>query len=323
MVDHRESKWKRLRRLFELLSLPGWLSALWGAFWKVIGWLGNIQFVHDNWRWVEQLSFFKAASLGNIPLLLGIIWLIVVLLWGDELRERFEPWKIAAIGAAALVLVTGVVDVAFSVSNKSTEAQATIPSQPTKTALPPQSPPSKKNDEPPPLKPNPKAKERRPSTRVTKTPSNGGSTKTSQPAMALECAPGANCAISNGQQGGITGQVFIDTHPLPTVTFVEEQLPAAGQKENPGVKLKISIDHSFSNPEFVALCDRPCQSIQGGLWDGASSTSVGVSKSNPRVVVLEFEMPNTLFSNNFVTWEIRSNDDSPIHIERIKPIARR
>lgn len=41
----------------------------------------------------------------------------------------------------------------------------------------------------------------------------------SRPTLAQECKPGAACAMSSGQQGGITaGQVFFDTHPHIVIT---------------------------------------------------------------------------------------------------------
>jgi hypothetical protein len=65
-----------------------------------------------------------------------------------------------------------------------------------------------------------------PTARSTKQNNSGaiGNPSASTPLLSQECAPGAYCAQSTGQQGGITGQVFIDTHPH--VILTDEQKTA-------------------------------------------------------------------------------------------------
>jgi hypothetical protein len=43
------------------------------------------------------------------------------------------------------------------------------------------------------------------------------------PPVSQECAPGANCAMSNGQQGGITAAQIIETPPIRQLTEAQKQ----------------------------------------------------------------------------------------------------
>jgi hypothetical protein len=81
----------------------------------------------------------------------------------------------------------------------------------------------------PEVKPIPKAKPpKAPSVSLSNQIATGAPT---QPPLSQECAPGAYCAQSTGQQGGITGQVFINTRPHFVIT--DEQQLAIGQAMKP------------------------------------------------------------------------------------------
>jgi hypothetical protein len=96
-----ESIWERANKLMGWLSLPGWISTSWKLIWKIIGWFGNIQFVHENWRWVPRLSStVRTPAIENSLLVVGPMWLVIVVLYGDRLRDRFRPSKIVGVAAA-------------------------------------------------------------------------------------------------------------------------------------------------------------------------------------------------------------------------------
>jgi hypothetical protein len=62
------------------------------------------------------------------------------------------------------------------------------------------------------------------------------------PPQTQTCAPGAYCAQSTGQSGGITGQVFVDTHPRISITDNQQAAITEAMKPFGGHKATIIVN---------------------------------------------------------------------------------
>ena len=81
---------------------------LWGWFWKLVGWVGNLDVVRDHAGGVAKLA--TSVSGTNVSYVLfgaGIVWLIAVVLCGDWLSQRVKPWKLI-VAAASTMVVLGI-----------------------------------------------------------------------------------------------------------------------------------------------------------------------------------------------------------------------
>lgn len=161
------------------------------------------------------------------------------------------------------------------------------------------------------------------------------------PSMSQECAPGANCGMSNGQTGGITaGQIIVTPQsPPPIVTFSQTALAAGKQailqnvpgwslggdpdgqekailnENNPGTLVSLTIDRAWPNAMFAAFCNVPCKSTGAAMFDGISA--IGYAQPQADIVVIGITMPATLSANTPVKWEIRSMSKEPLTITRV------
>ena len=94
-----------------------------------------------------------------------------------------------------------------------------------------------------------------------KAPGLSATASSQPPSLAQDCAPGASCAISSGQQGGITAGTVNIGPPDPKVRWTAEskRLP---QGQDPlgtyQVTVHIMTDKKIDNPAFTIECDAPC-----------------------------------------------------------------
>lgn len=162
------------------------------------------------------------------------------------------------------------------------------------------------------------------------------------PPISQECAPGAYCAQSSGQSGGFTGQVIVTPKPpLPNINWSSAEIkpdeypelkkgggttwgadPEAPekqklQKENPGRVITLSLDRSWSDAMFAAICNVPCKTIEAATVDGLSAIGELVPEPAPNIVVIGVQMPATLAANFPVKWEIRSLGKEPLTILKV------
>jgi hypothetical protein len=159
------------------------------------------------------------------------------------------------------------------------------------------------------------------------------------PTMTLDCAPGASCAQSTGQQGGITaGTVHIDQPLPPQINWSQEVLqPDKGLDQiaphttfgrdadqdskqrmlkNPGVLVTIKLDKSWP-ANFAAECDMPCYPM-GVAVTAAGGWNASKTLRDQRFVGTRLLMPNPLPENMELQWEIRSQTNDPIRITKVE-----
>ncbi len=149
---------------------------------------------------------------------------------------------------------------------------------------------------------------------------------TSKPQPPIQNCPGGICA-----GGDITGNPTIINPPptSPKALWTEEQFKSrpvnisqpisdAAKKviANPGTLLKLSVDKTLLNPRFFARCDRPCTPVHVDMpmVEGLLGGSMANLIQDASVAVLRIDAPNPLPSDATLQWDIRSNDDKPIHI---------
>jgi hypothetical protein len=133
----------------------------------------------------------------------------------------------------------------------------------------------------------------------------------------------SNSVISIGEQGGITaGQVNIGSvpWPLPTIKWTTTELAKDTTNPFPGLKIVISMDRSFTNAAFTALCDRPCNSIKAVASQGFTDSVGGFNNSNPNLVVIRIDLPRIVQPTDSVEWEVRSKDDQPVRVSKVEPL---
>ena len=120
MEDSKQNSiFARAARLLNWLSVPGWVSLLWKWVWKLIGWLGNWEFVQEHWAWIARFAHMvnPPALSYSLPVI-GVIWLVVVVIWGESLRQRFKPWKIIAAVVVSMLALAALVSIVVSPAKK-------------------------------------------------------------------------------------------------------------------------------------------------------------------------------------------------------------
>jgi hypothetical protein len=97
----------RLRRLRKRLGIFGWLLIAWKWLWQVVGWIGNLEVIREHLPLLKRVSEkLSAPVLSDLLFVVGIVWLLVVVLFGGILETRFKPWKIIAIATTSLAILT-------------------------------------------------------------------------------------------------------------------------------------------------------------------------------------------------------------------------
>lgn len=109
-MDHEPPKTSvmdRLRRLRKRLAFFGWLLIAWKWFWEFIGWIGNLEVIREHLPLLKRLSEkLSTPVLSDLLFAVGIVWLLVVVLFGGILETRFKRWKIVAVATASVAIVT-------------------------------------------------------------------------------------------------------------------------------------------------------------------------------------------------------------------------
>jgi hypothetical protein len=124
--------------------------------------------------------------------------------------------------------------------------------------------------------------------------------------MSQECAPGANCAMSTGQQGGITAGTINLLPPEPKITW---SLNSHNVQNGVTVtSILLSVDHSMEAPAFMATCDLPCKTVNVELMTGGLSTNLLSWSDNPNLAGFELLQPRPLGAGVYVLWSIESLD---------------
>jgi hypothetical protein len=89
----------RLLRLLGVTAIPGWIGAVWKYLWKFVGWLGNFETIKDSFPWFEKVARgVNPPSVGTALTVSGIIWLIVVAVSGENLRQWKSRNVLVAVG---------------------------------------------------------------------------------------------------------------------------------------------------------------------------------------------------------------------------------
>jgi hypothetical protein len=99
--------WKS--KLLNKLTIPGWIFAFWAWFWKIVGWLGNLDVVRDHWPWVVRLATkIGDSAVSYFLFATGIIWLVTVDFYGDRLTQRFKPWKVILATTGSMIALSAL-----------------------------------------------------------------------------------------------------------------------------------------------------------------------------------------------------------------------
>lgn len=131
----------RLSKLKGKLAIPGWIALIWRLLWKPVGWLGNLDVMREHWNWIMKL----AAALSNSGVVyalftIGIVWLVIVVFYGDKLAQKFRPWKVILVVAGSMTVISIFAASAVKVPLPSASTQ-TIPAQRNATPAPPETAP--------------------------------------------------------------------------------------------------------------------------------------------------------------------------------------
>jgi hypothetical protein len=98
------------KKLFGLITLPGWLLFAWSLFWGVVDWLGRLQLLRDSWPFLKDTAQRIAPPSVNGPIfLLSAVWILAFVFvlpplarkWGTG---RAVAFVLSTIGTAAIVL---------------------------------------------------------------------------------------------------------------------------------------------------------------------------------------------------------------------------
>jgi len=118
---------------------------------------------------------------------------------------------------------------------------------------------------------------------------------TPQPPMSQECAPGASCAQSSGQQGGITAGVYNATTPLELKTSLQVIPSNTGkfgfQVNECPVKTQITITPNEAVPPPISVAlefDNPISKIASIVlgvngWTGGGAYRLGTHALTPPI----------------------------------------
>lgn len=146
-----------------------------------------------------------------------------------------------------------------------------------------------KEPEPPEAKPIPAAK---PPKRASISRANQIPLPSQKPSVSQECAPGANCAVSNGQQGGITaGQINIGPPPME-IKFSAEAVPSTKSDFPYETKVTIFTTVAYTPVSLAVVCNvalAPDVTFDFGPNGSALfSPSSGLSLEDNKVALVRF-----------------------------------
>jgi hypothetical protein len=197
-------------------------------------------------RWLGLFALAVGVALYLLPKTEIVIIGCCILIWVSLLHPFIKFWWVEnrkwRQWLAAAVLTVGAVSLAYNIKpEKTPEDQAKIKSEdnaptPTKSESTPLSPPSGVADlqqEPP---------KDAPQKGATSKPKHQEKQNQQAP-MSQECAPGANCAMSNGQQGGVTaGQVIVNPPVNPNRRVVVYDCIGSWRSTGPGENTFMQIN---------------------------------------------------------------------------------
>lgn len=137
-------------------------------------------------------------------------------------------------------------DTTATVTNQAPPQVGVVPAP--SSAPPPTVPPAAKPKHPKHIRRSPLVTPLKATREEKKGPNSSAPVQSQQPPMSQECAPGANCAMSNGQQGGVTAGTYIAGPLPPTITrkVLSENLRMADALFKTDYQLDISTTVPFS-----------------------------------------------------------------------------
>ena len=83
---------QRLRRLANIVALPGWISLAWMWFWKLVGWLGNLELVREH-----LIAVARFTDMLNPPGVIGAVFQIWGGLVSNTCLQRRTDKKVQAM----------------------------------------------------------------------------------------------------------------------------------------------------------------------------------------------------------------------------------
>jgi hypothetical protein len=147
------------------------------------------------------------------------------------------------------------------------------------------------------------------------------------PPQQLDCG-GGNCAMSTGQQGGITaGQIELTTAPpLPHVSWEPADKKIFTTKAtHPVTEFYLWTNGLFQDPAFVAMCDRPCKALafsNTGFNQNCELTPHGGNEDeDAKLAMFLIEIPNPFPGNLRASVAVESQDDSPVKILDVRSLT--
>jgi hypothetical protein len=208
-----------------------------------------------------------------------------------------------------------------AVNTNRSATQQNPPSTTTTQSAPPEPPPKQHKQEsataiPPPA----------PTSHPAVTPVQ---TPPSQPTYQQNCT-GSACAQGPGSQA--TYNQYAAPQPLPKVTFTQEPLPAKPDAsliertlkhgiQHPGTRVAISLSATFYYPAFLFTCSGPCiysDKIIPGMSDGGH----GTYNLAAHQIEYDFGEPQRIEAGTYLTFDLRSIDDSPITVIDVQPVMK-
>jgi hypothetical protein len=139
--------------------------------------------------------------------------------------------------------------------------------------------------------------------------------------------PGDCSTVQNGGSGNIAAPCSNITLEKPEPRFhwtqAERTIEQGGDPAHPSVTIVLTLDGgNMTNAAFLALCDRPCKTVDGGAGASGAHQANYLSTANNKIVGLHINVPPVVLSTQEVWWHIISLDSEPIHvieIERLPP----
>jgi hypothetical protein len=133
--------------------------------------------------------------------------------------------------------------------------------------------------------------------------------------------------VQNGGSGNIAAPCSNITLEKPEPRFhwtqAERTIEQGGDPAHPSVTIVLTLDGgNMTNAAFLALCDRPCKTVDGGAGASGAHQANYLSTANNKIVGLHINVPPVVLSTQEVWWHIISLDSEPIHvieIERLPP----
>lgn len=152
---------------------------------------------------------------------------------------------------------------------------------------------------------------------ATKVPKPEKPTETKPPISPSVTQTCANGICIGGENSG-TATVY-NAAPEPNIDWKIKPSPTNSRR--PGLKVTVTVDHSWETPALMVVCDHPCQTWRATILGVYQKYRYLSSPDDPRVQLIVMKRPRPFTPGMEFEWELESNDATPINIVSHKALT--